>query len=180
MSRKEIVARQLLGYLAVVTLLLATAWTVWRWHVPGVPTVAAPDRRPSYVMMQVAYGLASDGATGPLTLAPLQAAPDAAGAVGGVGVGRADSGARLRILAIGLPTDSGSTPSEPEYTAVAYRADGAAIPLGPLTLITSQRRWVLSVPLNPTSLPVRRVVILRWGEPIMQAFLESTQGAPAP
>ena len=172
MNRRERLASQVLGYVAAAVLVLALAWSLWRWQAAGAPTASAPDRRLSYVMMQVAYALASDGAAGPLTLGRLEALPEVAGAVGGVGIGRAGSGARLRILVIGLPVDSRASPLQPEYTAVAYRSDGLAVPLGPLTLMTSQRRWVLGLTVDPAWLPIRQIAILRWGEPVMQASLE--------
>lgn len=177
MSPPRLITRQVLGYLALVTLTLSLGWVMASQRQTGIPTTAEPELRLPYVMMQLAYALSSDGASSRITLAPLVDLGGAAGAVAAVGVGVTGSGAELRILAIGLPESSGSTPSTPEYTAVAYRADGSPIPLGALTLMTAQRRWVLSVPLSHVDVPVRRVLVLRRDQPVMQALLESTEGS---
>ena len=174
---RRLITGQVLGYLALVTLTLSLGWVVARQQQTDIPTAAAPEVRLPYVMMQLAYALSSDGATERLTLAPLVDLGGAGGAVGAVGVGVTGSGAELRILAMGLPESPDSAPSAPEYTAVAYRADGSPVPLGALTLMTAQRRWVLSVPLSQRDLPVRRVLVLRRGQPVMQASMESTEGS---
>lgn len=164
---------QWLGYLAAVTLTLALAWTVRNQWSSAIPAGGATGRLSS-LMMQLAYSLSSNSLAHSMLLVPFEGTDSYPSAVAAAGLVALGARTQLRILAVGLPASAGASPSRPEYTAEAYLTDGTRWGLGPLTLVTAKRRWVLDAVLPYPATQIERIVILRRDKPLMQANLALT------
>ena len=157
--------------------MLAIAWAV-RDGLPSPATAvtgaATADSQRAAVMMQLAYSLSQEVSSDSVLLVPFHATDAYSTATAAVGLAAQGVGIRIRVLAWGLPANEEAPAPHAEYTVEALLRDGTRRVVGTLNL-SSQRRWVLDAVLPYRSADVERIVILRRGQPVMEANLATTE-----